>query len=98
MHPSHGLGIDSVVLGRRPEESDRHLRFHYAAAARDALASNLRGDPADGPGIGESVRSGGRLNFALHELADIAHGDGEIVLSLQVDPELRRVAEITAKT
>jgi hypothetical protein len=43
------------------------------------------------------ARSRGCLNFALHKPANIAHGDGEIVLSLQVDPELRSVAEITAE-
>src|SRR5437588_2498757 len=48
-------------------------------------------------GRSRAGRSRGCLNFALHKLANIAHGDGEIVLSLQVDPELRSVAEITAK-
>src|SRR5262249_61777454 len=43
------------------------------------------------------ARSRGCLDFALHKPANIAHRDGEIVLSLQVDPELRSVAEITAK-
>jgi hypothetical protein len=39
----------------------------------------------------------GGLDFALHEPANISHGDGEIVLSLQVNPELRSVAEITTE-
>jgi hypothetical protein len=43
------------------------------------------------------ARSRGCLDFALHKSANIAHGDGEIVLSLHVDPELWSVAEITAK-
>src|SRR5579883_1277015 len=38
-----------------------------------------------------------RLYFALHLAANIAHGGGKVVLSLQVDPELRSVAEITAE-
>jgi hypothetical protein len=44
-----------------------------------------------------TARSRGGLDFALHKWANIAHGDGEIVLSLQVNPELRGVAEITAE-
>ncbi len=43
-------------------------------------------------------RSRGGLNLALYKPANIAHGDSEVILSLQVDPELRRVAEITAET
>jgi len=43
-------------------------------------------------------RSRGGLDLALHKPANIAHGDGEIVLSLQVDPELRSVTEISADT
>jgi hypothetical protein len=39
--------------------------------------------------------SGGCLDLAFHKLPDIAHRNGEIVLTLQVDPELRRIAEIT---
>ena len=44
------------------------------------------------------ARLGGGLDLALHKPADIAHGDSEIVLSLQVNPELRSVTEITAET
>src|SRR5262249_24508636 len=33
--------------------------------------------------------SSGCLDCALHKPANVAHRDGEIVLSLQVDPELR---------
>ena len=44
-----------------------------------------------------AARSRGCLDFAFHKPADIAHGDGEIVLSLQVDPQLRGVAEITTE-
>ena len=35
----------------------------------------------------------GGLDFALHKPANVAHGDCEIVLSLQVNPELRSVAK-----
>jgi hypothetical protein len=45
--------------------------------------------------LGAQTRGG--LDLALHKRANIAHGDGEIVLSLQHDPELRSVAEITAE-
>ena len=39
----------------------------------------------------------GGLDFALHKRANVAHGDGEIVMGLQVNPELRSVAEIAAE-
>jgi hypothetical protein len=84
--------------------------WRYDAAARHALQSTNLRRPAmlryastdTGVKTRVSSRSGsaqsrGCLNFALHEPANIAHGDGEIVLSLQVDPELRSVAEITAE-
>jgi hypothetical protein len=44
---------------------------------------------------GNRLRGG--LDFALHKPANIAHGDGEIVLSLQVNPELGSVAEKLAE-
>jgi hypothetical protein len=40
-----------------------------------------------------AARLPGGLDFALHKPANVAHGDCEIVLSLQVNPELRSVAE-----
>ena len=43
------------------------------------------------------ARLRGGLDFALHKRANVAHGDGEIVMSLQVNPELRSVAEIAAE-
>lgn len=46
---------------------------------------------------GGGARSRGCLDFAFHKPANITHGDGEIVLSLQVDPELWSVAEVTAE-
>jgi hypothetical protein len=48
--------------------------------------------------VGTGRRLRGGLDLALHKPANIAHGDGEIVLSLQVDPELRSVTEISAET
>ena len=49
------------------------------------------------PSTYSSAKLRGCLDFTLHKLANIAHGNGEIVLSLQVDPELWSVAEITAE-
>ena len=43
------------------------------------------------------ARLRGGLDFALHKRANVAHGDGEIVMGLQVNPELRSVAEIPAE-
>ena len=55
---------------------------------------------ADGPEEGPACRAArlrSGLDFALDKRANITHGDGEVVLSLQVDPELRSVAEVAAE-
>jgi len=45
-----------------------------------------------------AARSRGCLDFALHKPANIAHGDSEIVLSLQIHPELRGGTDIARKS
>jgi hypothetical protein len=67
---------------------DRCWPFNLRAIQRIDLEEN-RPD--------ELSPSRGCLDFALHKSANVAHGDSEIVLGLQVDPELRNVAEITAE-
>src|SRR5712691_2284760 len=69
---------------------------------RSAIRGLASGDAAPDfaalhPGYILRARSCGGLDLARHQPADIAHGNGEIVLRLQVDPELRSVAEITAE-
>ena len=68
--------------------------FHRAsiAVSPSAVGAKTRVSRRSG-----GAQSRGCLDFALHKPANIAHGDGQIVLSLQVDPELRSVAEITAE-
>ena len=48
-------------------------------------------------GLGVIIGLRGGLDVALHKRANVAHGDGEIVMGLQVNPELRSVAEIAAE-
>jgi hypothetical protein len=78
--------VQPVAIGK----SATSCNLHYASMDTSSSTTGAK-DLCIGRSGG--ARSCGCLNFALHKPANIAHGDGEIVLSLQVDSELRSVAE-----
>ena len=76
---------------------DRELLFVLRMALASDCEPGWHSRRAGGSQVHRNGRLRGGLDFAFHELANIAHGDGKIVLSLQADPELRSIAEIAAE-